>query len=57
MAVREGAYRERQARAAAALLKMAELTNVGVRRTAGLGMVRYAEPAEEQPSRGEAASP
>jgi len=34
-------YDEERARTAAALLKMAELTNVGVRRTAGFGMIRY----------------
>jgi len=39
--IREDLYEERYARAAAALLKMAEITNVGVRRTAGLGMIRY----------------
>jgi len=33
-------YEERHAKTASALLRMAELTNVGVRRTAGLGMVR-----------------
>lgn len=33
-------YKEKYAKIAAALLKMAELTNVGIRRTAGLGMVK-----------------
>jgi CRISPR/Cas system endoribonuclease Cas6 (RAMP superfamily) len=39
--IREEAYDEDRAREAAALLKMAELTNVGVRRTAGLGMIKF----------------
>jgi len=39
--VKEELYEERHAKMASALLRMAELTNVGVRRTAGLGMVRY----------------
>jgi CRISPR/Cas system endoribonuclease Cas6 (RAMP superfamily) len=42
--IREEAYDEDRARAAAALLKMAELTNVGVRRTAGLGMIKLITP-------------
>ena len=40
-AVKEDAQKEKYAKIAAALLKMAEITNVGVRRTAGLGMVKY----------------
>ncbi|MEM2913609.1 MAG: CRISPR system precrRNA processing endoribonuclease RAMP protein Cas6, partial [Candidatus Bathyarchaeia archaeon] len=40
-AVKEDAYKERYAKTAAAMLKMAEMTNVGVRRTAGLGMIKY----------------
>ena len=40
-AVGEDVYKEKYAKIAAALLKMAEITNVGVRRTAGLGMVEY----------------
>ncbi|MBS7612296.1 CRISPR system precrRNA processing endoribonuclease RAMP protein Cas6 [Candidatus Bathyarchaeota archaeon] len=40
-AVKEDMYEEKYAKIAAALLKMAELTNLGVRRTAGLGMVKY----------------
>ncbi|MEM4488616.1 MAG: CRISPR system precrRNA processing endoribonuclease RAMP protein Cas6 [Desulfurococcaceae archaeon] len=39
--IRKNAYKEKYAKIAAALLKMAEMTNVGIRRTAGLGMVRY----------------
>jgi len=39
--IREGLYEEEYARIAAVLLKMAEITNVGIRRTAGLGMIRY----------------
>lgn len=39
-AVREEVYDERKAKIAAALLRMAEMTNVGLRRTAGLGMIR-----------------
>jgi CRISPR/Cas system endoribonuclease Cas6 (RAMP superfamily) len=39
--IREGFYDEKYAKIAAALLKMAEITNVGVRRTAGFGMIRY----------------
>jgi CRISPR/Cas system endoribonuclease Cas6 (RAMP superfamily) len=34
-------YNERYAKILAALIKMAELTNVGVRRTAGFGMIKY----------------
>lgn len=43
------AYDEKYAKAAAALLKMAELMNVGVRRTAGLGMIRILKPEEIKP--------
>jgi len=39
--VREEVYEEKHAKTVAALLKMAEITNVGVRRTAGLGMIKY----------------
>ena len=38
--IREDLYREEYARAASALLKMAEITNIGVRRTAGLGVIK-----------------
>jgi len=34
-------YDEEKAKMASALLKMAELTNVGIRRTAGFGMIKY----------------
>jgi CRISPR/Cas system endoribonuclease Cas6 (RAMP superfamily) len=34
-------YDEERAKRASALLKMAELTNVGIRRTAGFGMIKY----------------
>ncbi|MEM2168004.1 MAG: CRISPR system precrRNA processing endoribonuclease RAMP protein Cas6 [Candidatus Nezhaarchaeales archaeon] len=47
-AVREDAYKEKYAKVAAALLRMAEVTNVGVRRTAGLGMVKYVVPREDK---------
>lgn len=43
-AVKEDAYKEKHAKTAATLLKMAELTNVGVRRTAGLGIIKYVTP-------------
>jgi len=43
--IREGAYDEGRARAAAALMRMAEATNVGVRRTAGLGMIKLIVPS------------
>ncbi|MEM1513132.1 MAG: CRISPR system precrRNA processing endoribonuclease RAMP protein Cas6 [Candidatus Jordarchaeales archaeon] len=43
-AVKENAYDERHAKTVAALLRMAERTNTGVRRTAGLGMIKYFEP-------------
>jgi len=42
--VREELYNEKHARTAATLLKMAEITNMGVRRTAGLGMIKYITP-------------
>jgi CRISPR/Cas system endoribonuclease Cas6 (RAMP superfamily) len=42
--IREDLYKEEYAKAAAALIKMAELTNVGIRRTAGLGMIKYVTP-------------
>jgi CRISPR/Cas system endoribonuclease Cas6 (RAMP superfamily) len=41
-------YNERYAKTISALLKMAEVTNVGVRRTAGLGLIKYLTPAEEE---------
>ena len=47
-AVREDLYDERNAKTLAALLRMAELTNIGVRRTAGLGMIKYIRPKEEK---------
>ena len=47
-AVREDLYDERNAKTLAALLRMAELTNMGVRRTAGLGMIKYIRPKEEK---------
>ncbi|MBS7658174.1 MAG: hypothetical protein QW487_07210 [Candidatus Bathyarchaeia archaeon] len=40
-AIKENIYKEKYAKIAAALLKMAEITNTGIRRTAGLGMVKY----------------
>jgi len=43
-AIKEDVYKEKHAKTAAALLKMAEITNVGVRRTAGLGMIKYMPP-------------
>lgn len=43
-AARKELYRERHARAAMALLRLAEYSNVGVRRTAGLGVVRLLAP-------------
>ncbi|MCX8171384.1 MAG: CRISPR system precrRNA processing endoribonuclease RAMP protein Cas6 [Candidatus Bathyarchaeota archaeon] len=46
--VKQEAYREKYAKIAAALLKMAEVTNVGIRRTAGLGMIRCVMPTEKQ---------
>ncbi|MEM2293256.1 MAG: CRISPR system precrRNA processing endoribonuclease RAMP protein Cas6 [Nitrososphaerota archaeon] len=46
-AVREEAYKEKYARIAVALLRMGEITNVGVRRTAGLGMIKYMTPRSE----------
>ncbi|MEM1706552.1 MAG: CRISPR system precrRNA processing endoribonuclease RAMP protein Cas6 [Thermosphaera sp.] len=39
-AVRREVYDERKAKIATALLRMAEMTNVGLRRTAGFGMIR-----------------
>ncbi|MEM2836895.1 MAG: CRISPR system precrRNA processing endoribonuclease RAMP protein Cas6, partial [Candidatus Bathyarchaeia archaeon] len=49
-AVKEDLYKEKYAKIAAALLKMAEMTNVGVRRTAGLGMIKYIVPKSEPSS-------
>jgi len=46
-AVREDLYNEKHAKTLAALLRMAELTNVGVRRTAGLGLIKYMKPAKK----------
>lgn len=45
-AIEREKYNKELAKTAHALLKMAELTNVGVRRTAGLGMVRYIPPED-----------
>ncbi|MEM3733196.1 MAG: CRISPR system precrRNA processing endoribonuclease RAMP protein Cas6 [Candidatus Bathyarchaeia archaeon] len=47
-AIREDVYKEKYAKAAAALLKMGELTNIGIRRTAGLGMIKYEEPLRKE---------
>jgi len=44
--VKEELYKEKYAKAAAALIKMAEITNIGVRRTAGLGIIRYIAPKQ-----------
>ncbi|MCS7098013.1 MAG: CRISPR system precrRNA processing endoribonuclease RAMP protein Cas6 [Candidatus Methanomethyliaceae archaeon] len=41
--IREDFYKDKYAKIASALIKMAEKTNVGVRRTAGLGMIKYKE--------------
>jgi hypothetical protein len=46
-AIKREVYKEKCAKTAFALLKMAELTNVGVRRTAGLGMIKFIHPNEE----------
>jgi CRISPR/Cas system endoribonuclease Cas6 (RAMP superfamily) len=46
--VKEDLYKEKYAKAAAALIKMAEITNIGVRRTAGLGMIKYIMPKTEK---------
>jgi CRISPR/Cas system endoribonuclease Cas6 (RAMP superfamily) len=46
--VREELYREVYAKIAATLLKMAEITNMGVRRTAGFGMIKYLTPKEKE---------
>lgn len=43
----ENLYDEKHAKIATALLKMAEITNVGIRRTAGLGMIRYLSPKQD----------
>ncbi|MEM4645851.1 MAG: CRISPR system precrRNA processing endoribonuclease RAMP protein Cas6 [Archaeoglobaceae archaeon] len=43
-AVKEELYKKKYAKISTALLKMAEITNVGVRRTAGLGMIKYIVP-------------
>jgi CRISPR/Cas system endoribonuclease Cas6 (RAMP superfamily) len=39
--IRKDLYNEEYAKSTAALIKMAEITNVGIRRTAGLGMIKY----------------
>lgn len=44
--VKEELYKEDYAKTSAVLLRMAEMTNVGVRRTAGLGMVKYITPKD-----------
>ncbi|MEM2240591.1 MAG: CRISPR system precrRNA processing endoribonuclease RAMP protein Cas6 [Candidatus Bathyarchaeia archaeon] len=40
-AIKEDLYKEKYAKIASALIKMAEITNVGARRTAGLGMIKH----------------
>lgn len=51
-AIRENMYDEKHAKTVAALLRMAERTNTGVGRTAGLGMIEYVEPfASPAPAR------
>jgi len=40
-------YDEKRARAAAALIRMAEKTNIGARKTRGWGMMRYIAPKQE----------
>ncbi|MEM2622782.1 MAG: CRISPR system precrRNA processing endoribonuclease RAMP protein Cas6, partial [Candidatus Nezhaarchaeales archaeon] len=40
-AIKKDAYKEKYAKITAALIRMGEITNVGVRRTAGLGMIKY----------------
>lgn len=49
-AIKEDAYKDRHAITAATLLMMAEITNVGVRRTSGLGMIKYMKPKSEPSS-------
>ena len=46
--VREELYNDKYAKIAATLLKMAEMTNMGVRRTAGFGMIKYITPKEKR---------
>jgi len=46
--IREDLYKKKYAKAATTLLKMAEITNIGVRRTAGLGMIKYITPKQEK---------
>jgi CRISPR/Cas system endoribonuclease Cas6 (RAMP superfamily) len=46
--IKEELYKEKHAKTAAALIKMAEITNIGVRRTAGLGMIKYMAPKQEK---------
>jgi hypothetical protein len=46
--IREDLYNEKHAKIAAMLLKMAEITNMGVRRTAGFGMIKYIAPKENE---------
>jgi CRISPR/Cas system endoribonuclease Cas6 (RAMP superfamily) len=46
--IKEELYEEKHAKTAAALIKMAEITNIGVRRTAGLGMIKYMAPKQEK---------
>lgn len=43
-AIKEEVYDENHAKTIAALLKMAEYTNTGIRRTAGMGMIRCSKP-------------
>jgi len=45
--IRQDLYKEKYAKAAAALIKMAEITNIGVRRTAGLGIIKYVNPKQK----------
>ena len=46
--MREELYNDKYAKIAATLLKMAEMTNMGVRRTAGFGMIKYITPKEKR---------
>jgi len=45
-------YDKEKAKMVSALLKMAELTNVGIRRTAGFGMIKYMPMASMQIEQG-----
>ncbi|MEM0265419.1 MAG: CRISPR system precrRNA processing endoribonuclease RAMP protein Cas6 [Candidatus Methanomethylicia archaeon] len=46
-AIKKDAYKEKYAKITAALIRMGEITNVGVRRTAGLGMIKYMKSKDE----------